>query len=804
MLTDLRHALRLLLKNPGFSALIVIVLALGIGANTAIFSIVNGVLLKPLPFADAARLVAIDTTVRNEPDDSAYLDVLDWRVQATTVDRIAAYATAAVTLTGRGDAASIPTAVVTPDLFPLLGIQPIAGRVLGPDDDTHGAERTAVISDTVWARYFARDPSILGKPALLDGDPIVIVGVMPASFEFPFDTESPPQIWMPVLASRFSAQWADQRGASFLKAVGRLRPGVALPTAQAELSGIAARVNAANPRNGSRGILVRPLQDVLMKNYRLALIVLLAAVAAVLLIACANVANLLLARGTARRREIAVRTALGASRIRIVRQLLIESLTLAAVGGAAGTMVALWGVDALVRISPLQIPRLNTVHIDRSVLAFTMLASMLTGALCGLVPALQLSRSNPGDALKDGDRGGTSGHGARTRHLLVVAEVALSLVLLASAGLLLRTLSVLQRVSPGFTTEHAITMQLLLPQTRYSNAASMIAFYRRLRDEVAAIPEVTASAVATTLPMTGSDIGMGFTPDGRAVDPNVRTSAAFFGVSPDYFSTLGIKVVRGRGFTDRDDERAPNVVVINETMAAKHWPGEDPIGKRVKIRYNNTGPREIVGIVGDVKQTSLTDTVSAQMYTPFVQAPWPFLTAVARTPAAPEAAAGSLRQALARLDPEQAAGDIRTFDQYLARSTATPRFTAILFGAFAGLALLLAGFGLYGVMAYSVAQRSREIGIRMALGAQAADVRSLVVSQAVRLGAAGLAMGLAGALAVTRVLDSLLFGVTASDPLTFAAVSAALITVLLLAAYLPARRATRVDPIVALRADSSC
>jgi putative ABC transport system permease protein len=801
MFTDLRQALRLLLKSPGFSALIVVVLALGIGANTAIFSIVNGVLFKPLPFADAARLVAIDTTVRNEPDDSAYLDVLDWHAQASTVERIAGYATAAVTLTGRGEAVSVPMAVVTPDIFPLLGIAPIAGRVLSPSDDLHGAERTAVISETLWTRSFGRETSIIGKPALLDGDPIVIVGVMPARFEFPFDAENPSQIWMPVLASRFSAQWADQRGASFLKAVGRLRPGIALPAAQSELSAIAARIDAANPRNGTHGIVVRPFQDVLVSNYRPALIALLGAVAAVLLIACANIANLLLARGTSRRREMAVRTALGASRGRIVRQLLTESLTLAAIGGATGTMVALWGVDALVRISPVQIPRLNTVQIDRSVLIFTVLASLLTGALCGLLPALQLSRSNPGDALKDGDRGGSSGHGARTRNTLVVAEVALSLMLLASAGLLIRTLGVLQRVSPGFAPARAITMQLLLPQTRYPNAASMIAFYHRLHDEVTAMPAVTGGAVSTTLPMTGSDIVMGFAPDGRAVDPNIRTSASFFGVSPDYFSTLGIKIVRGRGFSERDDERAPAVVVISETMAAKYWPGEDPIGKRVKLSYNNTGPREIVGIAGDVKQKSLTDAVLPQMYTPFVQTPWPFLTAVAKTGAAPEAAAGSMRQALAHLDPEQAAGEIRTFDQYLARSIATPRFTAILLGAFAALALLLAGFGLYGVMAYSVAQRRREIGIRMALGAQAADVRSLVVSQAMRLGAAGLAMGIAGALAVTRVLDSLLFGVSASDPLTFATVSAALITVLVLAAYLPARRATRVDPIVALRAD---
>jgi putative ABC transport system permease protein len=443
----------------------------------------------------------------------------------------------------------------------------------------------------------------------------------------------------------------------------------------------------------------------------------------------------------------------------------------------------------------------NELQIDRVVLGFTILASMLTGILCGLVPAFQLSRADPGDALKDGDRGGSGAHGARTRQALVVAEVALSLVLLAAAGLLVRSLIGLQRVNPGFVTERAIVMQFMLPQTRYAEPADMIGFYRRLQNRLQALPGAKSAAVSTTLPLTGSNIGVGFAVDGRPADPATRTSAAFFGVSPEYLSTMGIPIVRGRGFTERDNEQAAGVLVVSESMAAKYFPGEDPIGKRITISYNKTGPREIVGIAGDVKQGDLTDVQTPQMYAPFVQAPWPFMSAVVRTTAAPEAAAGSLRQALARLDPLQSAGEIRTLDEYVSRAIATPRFTALLVGSFAGLALLLAGFGLYGVMAYSVVQRRREIGIRMALGAQAGDVRALVVWQALRMGAAGLAIGLVGALLATRVLDSLLFGVSAGDPATFAAVSAALITVLLFAAYLPARRATRVDPMVALRAE---
>jgi predicted permease len=802
MLTDLRHSIRLLAKAPGFTIIVVLVLTLGIGANTVIFSIVNGVLLRPLPFAEAHRLVAIDTTVRNEPDNTAYLDFLDWRAQATSsFDRMAAYAAGATTLTGDGEALGVPLAVVSSDLLPLLGVAPLRGRVFRAEDDERGAARTAVISEGLWNRRFSRDASIVGRSVTLDGDAVTIIGIMPAGFEFPFDAEDPTDLWMPIMASRFAAQWADQRGASFLKALGSLRPGVAVPAAQAELATVAARIAQENPRNGTRGVLVRPFQEVLVGDYRLGLVVLLSAVAAVLLIACANVANLLLARGTSRRREIAVRTALGAGRGRIIRQFLCEGIVLAALGGLGGTVVALWGLDAIVRISPVQIPRLHGVQIDRIVLAFTIGASMLTGILCGLVPAVQLSRSDPGEALKDGDRGGSGAQGARTRQVLVVGEVALSLVLLASAGLLVRSLIGLQRVNPGFVTERALVMQMMLPQTRYAEPAEMIAFYRRLQAELEALPGAKAAAISTTLPLTGSDIGVGFSIDGRPTDPATRTSAAFFGVSPDYLSTMGIPIVRGRGFTARDNEQAGGVLVLSESMAAKYFPGEDPIGKRLTISYNKTGPREIVGIAGDVKQDNLTEAHTPQMYAPFVQTPWPFLSAVVRTATAPEAMAGALRQALARLDPQQSPGELRTLEEYVSRSIATPRFTALLVGSFAGLALLLAGFGLYGVMAYSVAQRRREIGIRMALGAQAGDVRALVVWQALRMGAAGLAIGLAGALLATRVLDSLLFGVSAGDPATFAAVSAALITVLLFAAYLPARRATRVDPMVALRTE---
>lgn len=524
------------------------------------------------------------------------------------------------------------------------------------------------------------------------------------------------------------------------------------------------------------------------------------AVAAVLLIACANAANLLLARAISRQKEMAIRLALGATRARLVRQVLAESLVLSIAGGAVGIALAFWTVGALVAASPIDIPRLQTVTVDRGALLFTLVVSMITGILFGLAPAIHLSRPD-GGALKDSERGSSSGRRERTRHMLVAGEVALSLMLLAAAGLLVRTLIALEHVDPGFIPEHAVTTELLLPKARYPDAGAQIAFYQRLLDEMRSFPAASSSAAATTVPLDGSNLGLSFTIERRPEDPAMRPSATYFSVSPDYFTAMGIRLVRGRAFTAADTQSSPNVAIVSESLARKHWPDGDAIGKRLTLGYNKSGPREIVGIVADVKNVGLAETVQPALYTPYPQAPWPFLSAVVRTTADPAVVAGSLHSAITGLDPDQPVGKVRTVTQYVANAVATPRFTATLAGGFAALALLLAGFGLFSMMAYSVAQQRREIGIRVALGAGAGDVRSMVVRQALRLGASGLVIGLAGTLGVTKLFEGLLFGVSAHDPVTYAGVSVVLLLVLVAAAYLPARRATRVDPIIALRAE---
>ena len=800
MFTDFRQACRLLLKAPGFTSLVVAVLAVGIGATTVIFTIVDGVLLKPLPFLEADRLIAIQSLTQGDDDGTASVpDVTDLKA-ARTVEDVVGYTGGTAILTGRGDATTLLTTFVTGDLMATLRVPMLRGRSFSEADVRPGAAPTIVIAERLWRERFGGDPSAVGGAVTIEGQPFTILGIAPDSFDFPIQAKRV-DAWLPIGSTQIGAQLASQRGAHFVHTIARLRPGVSPEQAASELGAIGERLARDFPKtNAARVVKALPLQERIVRQHRLALTVLLGAVAAVLLIACANVANLLLARGVARRREIAIRAALGAGRGRIVRQLLIESLVVSIAAGAVGVLLSLWGLAAVVAASPVDIPRLHDVRIDRGILAFAALLSMATGIAFGIIPAFQVSNSDAGETLK-GTTGGMDPRGARTRQILVASEVALSLLLLAGAGLLGRTLVNLERVDIGFVAERALAMEVSMPDTRYPTDAARIAFYRRTLDALRALPGVRSAAAGSTLPLMGNDMGIGFRVEGRPVRDEDHTNAAYHAVSPDYFAAMGIRILRGRGFTDRDDDHAPPVLVISETMARTYWPGEDAIGKRVTIGYHNSGPREVVGIVADVKESELSEPARPEMYAAFPQTPWPFFSVVVRADRDPAALAGAVRTSLTRLDPEQPPGDVQTLTHYVRLATAQPRFTAMLAGAFAAIATLLAGLGIYGVLAYGVAQRRREIGIRMALGAQPGDVRRLVMSQAAVLGAAGLAAGVASALLLTRTLSSLLFGVTASDPATFGAGCALLMGVVVAAAYLPARRATRVDPMVALRAD---
>ena len=736
MFTDLRHALRVLVKAPGFAVTVVAVLALGIGANTAIFSIVYGVVLKPLPFADSSRLVALQALTRGEPDGIGYLDLRDWAAQSKTIDRMAGYAENGATLTGSGEAEGLDVVAVSGDFFQILGVPPLRGRWLTAADDGKGVARTVVISEALWKKHFGGRDDVVGRVATFDGGPATIVGVMPASFEFPFTTD-PVQAWFPIHALGLTAQFADQRGASFMNGFGHLREGATLAQANAELATITARLATQYP-DSNQGHSARAtwLQQTLVKDYRLGLLVLLGAVGVVLLIACVNVANLLLVRGTTRRRELAIRIAIGAGRARIIRQLLTEATVLAALGGAAGLLVAVWGEQALLAASPLSIPRLHAVRLDGTVLLFVLGASMATALMFGLMPALQASRTDAGESLKDEGRGSTGGRAGRLRQALVVSEVALSLVLLAGAGLLVRSLVKLQRVDPGFVAEHAAGIEFMLPSARYDGAPAYTRFYHRMLDELRAIPGVTAFGVSTTLPLSGSNIGVGIRIPGQPSDPAHRRSSTYFAISPDYFKAMGIRLVRGRPFSDRDNETAAPVLIVSEAFAREYFPGGRRSGGRSRSATTRPARGEIVGVVGDVKNGALEEPSAGAIYAPFPQTPWPFMSAVVRTTGDATAAVAALHDLLPTLDPSHPPAEVKLLTTYVHRATATPRFTAALIGGFAALALLLAGIGLYGVMAYSVIERRREIGIRIALGAQPADVRGLIVRQALRLGAA--------------------------------------------------------------------
>jgi putative ABC transport system permease protein len=802
---DLRYGLRTLWKQPGFTAVAVVALALGIGANTALFSMVNAVLLRPLPVEQPAALVNVWSTnpQADSPRESAsFLNFTDWREQSHVFTSVAAYTNTFATLTGNDAPEALDGLAASPELFETLGVQPVMGRTFTAQE-AQAADAPIVISQELWRRRFGARGDIIGQPVTLDGRPRTVVGVLPARFKFPFNASAVKDYWTPLDPHD---ELNTKRGVGYLNVIARLKPGVTTEQAQTEMDAIARRLAEQYPDNNQgHGITLISTYEDTVGGVRPALLVLLGAVGFVLLIACANVANLLLVRATRRQREIAVRTALGATRWRVVRQLLTESLLLSLAGGAVGLLLALWGVDALAGMLPEDVPRVREIALDGRVLAFTLGIAILTGLVFGLAPALAASRLDVNEALKAGGRGTGGWRRNRLRSFLVVAEVALSLMLLVGAGLLLKSFVRLREVSPGFKPEQVLTLSVALPEMKYETPAQQARFFQQLLTDTAAAPGVEAAAGVFPLPFSGDNARGKFEIEGQpAASESESPNALSYIISPDYLRALDIPLLNGRGFNERDAQSAPRVVLINETLARRFFAGADPLGRHLVISsFADLGKPitcEIIGVVGDVKHDGLDAEAEAEYYMPYQQATLSFMTLVIRgTTDKPTALVAGARAAVAQLDKDLPITDIKPMNEWLAASVAPRRFNMLLLGGFALLALCLATVGIYGVMAYSVAQRTHEIGIRLALGAQAADVLRLVIGQGMALALIGIIMGLLGAFALTRVLATLLFGVTATDPSVFAGVTLLLALVALVACLVPAHRATRVDPMIALR-----
>jgi putative ABC transport system permease protein len=795
---DVRYALRSLGRAPGFTLVALLTLALGIGGTTAIFSVVDGILLRPLPYPEPSRLVSVGRVSATSRADNAFAaaDFLDYQRDTRSFAALAGYRQDIIDLTGGAEPIRLTTLETTGQFFDAIGLPPLMGRVYSDADRASGS-RLVVINERMWRQHLGADSQVIGRTLRLNAVPHTVIGVMPERLVHPQKVD----MW--TLAAREVptspvpvADLLASRDVQYFQVIGRLGSGVSLDQANADLRAVGDRLSRDFAEtNGNEWAEATPYHEVLVGDIRTALLMLLGAVGFVLLIACANVASLLLARGTARRRELALRSALGARRGRLVRQLLTESVLLAALGGVLGILVAYWGVQALIALAPESIPRLADVQVDRRVAAFAILASALVGVLFGIVPALQGARPQVVDALKDGGRTGTARAGVQ--RVLVVAEVALALVLLIGAGLMLTSFSRLRAVDVGFNTSNLVVVFVPLPQARYDSDAQA-QFYTRLLERLRANPVTERSALVFPTPFGGGNAGGRYTVEGapeqpRSEQPIVQMNS----ITPGYFQAMGIPLLHGRDIA-LSDTRDARAVVINQTLAEREWPNQDPLGKRLSI---GGGPLTVVGVVGDSKRSDLQGAQQPAVYMSHSAFTLPFMGAIVRSELSEGTIASAVREAVRSLDPELPIDDSETVESILERTTGQPRFRALLVSAFAAVALVLAGVGLYGLISYTVAQRVPEIGVRLALGATPAQVAGLVIRQGLVLAAAGVVLGMIGALGATRLIESLLFSVSASDPLIYSALAALLLSIAALACYLPARRAMRVDPIAALRSD---
>ena len=804
LLQDLRFAFRILLKNPGFTAVAVMIMALGIGANTAMFSVVNAVLLRPLPYREPGRLTIVwGKDDRGNPGNVGYATYVDWRTQSKSFEELALYRSWSPVLQ-TNEPEQLSGLRVTNNFFRTLGVHPQFGRDFHQEEDIPSASHVVILSHNLWQRRFNSDPSAIGKAITLNATAYLVVGVLPADFQSLFSMDphgGPVDIWG-ALGYDASLPWAC-RTCQHLVAIGRLRQGVPFTGANAEMDTISSALWKAYPKEYSAsGVILTPLREHLVGPVSTTLYTLLGAVSFVLLIACANLANLLLARETRREREMAVRSALGGARVRIVRQLLVENCLLAALGAAAGLLLAYWTPQLLRVLGAGELPRLGEVRVDSHVLLFTIGVALLTGILSGLAPALRLSKSNLNDALKEGSRGTSTGSGQRVRGLLVVSEIALSLTLLVGAGLLLRSLSQVLGVSPGFDSNHVLTMRISVLGQRYSDNEVLRRFFANALASIRAFPGVQSAAVTSQVPLGGNVDRYGFHVEGKIhANPELDESAERFCVSPGYLDAMRIRLLRGRDISERDTATTQQAILINETAARSMWPGEDPIGKRVKLGGLDQPWWTVAGVVADIHHSGLDVAPTMQFYVPHAQ--WPFpdsdMTFTIRTSGPPSSLSSAAQQAIHLLDPTQPLSRVMPLDDYVGLSVQGRRFSSILLAGFAAIALLLSALGIYGVTAFSVAQRTREIGIRMALGAEEKEVFSLLLRQSVVLVAFGIALGVATSAALTRFLASMLFDVRPTDPATFVSVVVLLVGVAALACWIPARRAMRVDPLAALR-----